>query len=102
VYVPQSLPGLQLDGRTVTNIYPYSRDGKLLHDVLLYDGIGRPIQLALGPDPLRRSTRGTNGQVLANVYPIRYFAPGPTPRHVSHPNASPRGHVPKIATPALP
>jgi hypothetical protein len=102
VYVPQSLPGLQLDGRTVTNIYPYSRAGKLLHDVLLYDDVGRPIQLGLGPDPLRRGTRSVDGQVLGNVYPIRYFSPGPSPRRVSHPNAGPRGHVPKIATPALP
>jgi hypothetical protein len=102
VYVTPSLPGLQLDGRTVTNIYPYSRDGRLLHDVLLYDDIGRPIQLGLGPDPLRRITRGARGQVLANAYPIRYFAPGPSPRRVSHPNASPRVRVPKVVTPALP
>jgi hypothetical protein len=102
VYVSQSLPGLQLDGRRVMNIYPYSRDGKLLHDVLLYDDVGRPIQLGLGPDPLRRSTRAVHGQVIANVYPIRYFAPGTYPRRVSHPNASPRERVPKIVTPALP
>jgi hypothetical protein len=103
VYVPESVPGLTLDGRRVMNIYPYSRAGTLLHDVLLYDDSGRPIQLRLGPDPLRRVTRGVAGQVLANVFPIRYFAPNTYPRRVANPNASPRRtRVPKIITPALP
>jgi hypothetical protein len=102
VYVPASLPGLRLDGRKVMNIYPYSRDGRLLHDVLLYDDLGRPVELGLGPDPLRRVTRASGRQVIANVFPIRYFAPGTGPQRVSHPNASPRAHVPKLVTPALP
>jgi hypothetical protein len=102
VYVPETLPGLQLDGRTVMNIYPYSRAGTLLHDVLLYDDLGRPIQLRLGPDRLRRVTRGVSDQVIPNVFPIRYFTPGTFPRRVAHPNASPRTHVPEVITPPLP
>ncbi len=94
-------PGLQLDGRRVENIYPYSRTGTLLHDVLLYDDTGRPITLGLGPDPLRRVTRGVSDQEIANTFPIRYFAPRTYPRRVVNPDASPRVRVPKIVTPSL-
>jgi hypothetical protein len=95
-------PGLLLNGGRVTNIYPYSRSGTLLHDVLLYDQAGNPISLGLGPDPLRRLTRGVNDQVIANTFPIRYFAPNTFPRKVSKPDAHPLGlRPPTIVTPAL-
>jgi len=94
-------PGLLLHGRRVMNIYPYSRTGTLLHDVLLYDDTGRPITLGLGPDPLRRVTHGVSDQVIANTFPIRYFARNTSPRRVVNPDASPRVRVPEIITPSL-
>ena len=97
----QVAPGLQLDGRQVQNIYPYSRAGKLLHDVLLYDDTGRPLSLGLGPDPWRRVVRGVGDRPLANAFPIRYFEEKRGRRQVAHPDASPRVHVPKIVTPPL-
>ena len=98
---PLDVSGPEFDGRRVENIYPYSRTGTLLHDVLLYDDTGRPITLGLGPDPLRRVTRGISDQEIANTFPIRYFAPRTYPRRVVNPDASPRGRVPKIITPSL-
>jgi hypothetical protein len=90
--------GLAFDGVPVTNIYPYSRQGRLLHDVLLYDGAGRPLNLGADyGDPNRRVlvTRG-GGRRIFNSFPIRYFDPGTT--HVSHPNAGPTVRPPTIKT----
>jgi uncharacterized membrane protein len=101
VFVPQVQPGLQLDGQQVTNIYPYSRNGKLMHDVQLFTDTGLPIALGLGPDPLRRSTRSAAGRTLPNVFPIRYYEPQSSPRTVSNPDASPPVRVPRIVTPPL-
>ena len=51
IYDPAKLIGIAAkNGRPVTNIYPYSRDGRLLLDVRLYDQLGRPLDL-LGRDP---------------------------------------------------
>jgi hypothetical protein len=70
--------------------------------VVLYDQAGYPISLGLGPDPLRRVTRGVSDQVIANTFPIRYFAPNTFPRKVANPDAHPLGlRVPKIVTPPL-
>jgi len=101
VYVPQVTPGLQLDGRQVQNIYPYSRSGKLLHDVLLYDDAGDEIALGLGPDPLRRLIRGVSNQVIPNAFPIRYYDADGLGRRVTDPDAAPPVRVPKIVTPPL-
>jgi hypothetical protein len=101
VYVPQTLPGLQLDGRQLQNIYPYSRAGKLLHDVLLYDDTGRAIDLGLGPDPLRRTTRGISDELIPNAFPIRYYDSVGSGRRVENPDASPPVNVPEIVTPPL-
>jgi uncharacterized membrane protein len=105
VYVPQPVPGLALDGQRVMNVYPYSRSGTLLHDVLLYDDSGRAITLGLGPDPLRRVLRGVSTQVIANAFPVRYYdadsqAAG-LGRRVTDPDAAPAVRVPKIVTPPL-
>ncbi len=100
-YVPQVTPGLQLDGRQIQNIYPYSRAGKLLHDVLLYDDTGRPITLGLGPDSWRRVVRGVGNRPISNAFPIRYFEEKRGRRQVAHPDASPRVNVPKIVTAPL-
>jgi uncharacterized membrane protein len=100
VEVPVIVHGLANEGNPVTNIYPYSRDGRLLHDVLLYDGAGRPIAVqSVVPDPNRRVLRAPRGNALLNTFPIRYFEPGT--KHVTHPNAAPRVKVPRIATPPL-
>jgi hypothetical protein len=99
--VSEPVGGLASDGTPVRNIYPYSRDGRLLHDVLLYDENGTP--LAIGgpnaPDPNRRLLVTARGNLLFNSFPIRYFEPGT--RRVAHPNAGPRVRTPALLTPPL-
>ncbi len=87
------------DGRPVLNVYPYSRDGRLLYDVRLFDDLGRPITLPLGPDQLRRITRAANGVQVQNAYPVRYYQPGTRPQRVAHPGAGPSISAPRIVTP---
>lgn len=65
-------PSAPLDG--VTNIHPYSSDGKPLTDVLLYDQDGNPLVLGdrvtQDGNPITSVPRySTSGQVLDNVYP---------------------------------
>ena len=95
---PAGADGLWYGGVRVDNVYPYSRDGKLLHDVLLYDGVGRPLELR-GTDPNRRLLLGVDGEPIFNVFPIRYFEPGT--RRVERPGAAPQVELPEIATPPL-
>jgi len=83
-------PGLVNNGAPVLNIYPYSLDGKLLHDVLLYDSAGKAIDIGGNPNvpnPDRRVLRTTGNGLLYNAFPIRYYEPGTV--HVAHPNAGP-------------
>ncbi|TMB90568.1 MAG: hypothetical protein E6J37_00330 [Chloroflexi bacterium] len=52
-----------------TNIYPYSRDGKPLNDILLYDQDGRPIVPAT--DGLVTDVpTGSDGLPIPNAYPL--------------------------------
>ncbi|MFL5928099.1 MAG: HAAS signaling domain-containing protein [Gaiellaceae bacterium] len=90
-------PGLYYNGVPVTNIYPYTRSGELLHDVFLFDGAGRAISIAPRlVDPNRRVLRTARRySPIFNAYPIRYFDPGTT--RVSHPNAGPPVRVPQLA-----
>jgi hypothetical protein len=98
-YVPTQ--GLTLDGVPVNNIYPFSRNGRLLHDVLLYTGAGTPLDApGAAIDPQRRVLRTTTGKQIFNAYPIRYFDPGTG--EVAHPGAAPHIRIPRIATPPLP
>ena len=99
--VPQVRPDLASDGVKIDNIYPYSRDGKLLHDVLLYDGAGRPIEVPAnrGDDPNRRFVVTNGNKPLFNVFPIRYFEPGT--KRVERPNAAPYIQHPHVVTPPL-
>jgi len=66
-----------LDG-LVTNIYPYSRDGRPLKDVLLYDQNGNPIVLG-GPIDFRalgiavQYPLAADGQVIQHAYPLRQY-----------------------------
>lgn len=101
-YAPQKLvpaEGLTYFGRAIQNIYPYSRDGKLLHDVLLYDGAGNPLAIG-GKDSNRRVVVSKAGARLFNAFPIRYYEPGT--KNVAHPNAGPSVRPPGVATPPLP
>lgn len=94
------VPGLAYNGVPLDNIYPYSRDGRLLHDVLLYSGAGAPLNLrAKSYDPLRRILFTKGGGRLYNAFPVRYYQAGTTT--VLRPNAGPRVRVPRIATPPL-
>jgi HAAS domain-containing protein len=100
VSVPsEPLPGLANSGAAVENIYPYSRDGHLLQDVLLYDAAGNPLSVGgeAVPDPSRRVLRTLAGAPIFNSFPIRYYDPGTA--RVAHPNAGPQVKTPHIATP---
>jgi uncharacterized membrane protein len=94
--------GLVYEGVRVDNIYPYSRDGKLLHDVLLYDGAGRPLEIPANriDDPDRRFVVTNGNEPLFNVFPIRYYEPGT--KRVERPNAAPYIKHPLVVTPPLP
>jgi uncharacterized membrane protein len=93
-------PGLTLDGEPVENIYPFSRDGRLLLDVLLYDQTGTPLSLrAPDGDPSRRVLRARNGTAIYNSFPIRYFDAGT--RRVARPGAAPAIPWSPVVTPPL-
>jgi hypothetical protein len=93
-------PGLARDGTPVENIYPYSRDGRLLLDVLLYDQLGRPLDVrADDADPARRVLRTKAGDGLFNSFPIRFVEQGTS--RVVRPGAAPRITWSPIVTPAL-
>lgn len=94
--VPGLPLGLFYDGGAVENIYPYSRDGRLLHDVFLYDSTGRPIEIRSNRalDPYRRVVFTSGNRPLFNMFPIRYFEPGTT--RVAHPNAAPNVPLPRV------
>jgi uncharacterized membrane protein len=96
--VQQPTPGLALDGIPIDNIYPYTRNGRLLHDVLLYDGAGVPIEIVRADDPNRRYVKTVEGTIF-NAFPIRYFEPGTT--RVARPNAAPPVTIPRVTTPPL-
>jgi len=76
----------------VTNIYPYSQDGKPLTNVLLFDQDGRPITM----EPSEAQTTypiGADGQPITNAYPLNQ-------RHMSgDPVAAPRVALPPWPTP---
>jgi hypothetical protein len=85
---PYAVPGLAYNGAPVQNVYPYSRDGKLLHDVLLYDAAGAPLEIgAQFQDPNRRVLKSSANESIFNSFPIRYYEPGTV--RVAHPNAAP-------------
>jgi hypothetical protein len=93
--------GIAYYGQPVTNIYPFTRDGKLLHDVLLYAQDGQPLDVPgnRGLDPDRRFVTTNGNRALFNVFPIRYYEPGT--RRVARPNAAPYIEHPFVVTPPL-
>ena len=100
VYAPQ--PGLAFNGVTVSNIFPFDRDGKPLNDVLLYlpDGQSAARSAAQVVDPNRRYLVTRRGGRLYNSFPVRYFDPGtslrqaperrPARAHPGHPDPAAR------------
>jgi hypothetical protein len=56
-------------GPGLTNIYPYSRDGKPLKDVLLYDQDGHPLILDQG-GIVTNVPMGADGLPITNAYPL--------------------------------
>lgn len=89
-------------GEPVRNIYPYSRAGRMLFDVLLYDDLGRPLDVGSpqpAEDPLRRRVFDRSGDPVVNAYPIRYREPGTA--EIQDPTAGPAVTLPDIATPPV-
>lgn len=95
--------GTAFSAGQVTNIYPYSKDGQPLNDVLLYDQDGRPLTLpSQGPDPIAQYPMGADGQPITNAYPLNErhpdgssvapprvaIPPWPSPTPTSSPTAS--------------
>jgi hypothetical protein len=84
----ESRPGLVYDDVQVENVYPYDRRGRLLHDIRLYDQLGRPLEaMEETADPDRRPVRERGGARAFNAYPILYFERDT--RRVARPNAGP-------------
>lgn len=93
-------PGLARDGVPVRNLFPYSRDGRLLLDVLLFDESGRSINITSEPeDTSRRVLLAEDGSVIFNSFPIRYYEPGT--KTVARPTLGPPVTVPEVVTPPL-
>lgn len=91
-------------GPGFTNIYPYTKDGKLLKDVLLYDQNGRPLTIGWAKDPnvITEFPVGADGRTITNEYPLnqrhsngdpvlppRVALPPALPTTTSTPSASP-------------
>jgi len=87
----QAIQGQQLytPSGVVANIYPYSRDGKPLTDVLVYDQDGRALTLdSKTGDVTTDYPIGADGQPITNAYPLHQ-------RHLSgDPVAAPRVALP--------
>jgi hypothetical protein len=100
--IQSSLPGLYLDGHSVTNIFAYDRNGKPLNDVFLYLPDGSPLRVG-GPEttinPNRRYLVTRRGERLYNSFPVRYFDPGTT--RVANRWLGPSIHFQPVITPAL-
>jgi hypothetical protein len=77
----------------VTNIYPYSQDGKPLTNVLLFDQDGRPLTVQQG-EPQTNYPTGADGKAITNAFPL-------TQRHMNgDPVVAPRVAFPPWPTPS--
>ena len=80
-------------GGPLTNIYPYSQDGKPLTNVLLYDQDGQPVTVAKS-DAQTSYPIGADGKAITNAYPL-------TQRHLNgDPVVAPRVAFPPWPTPS--
>jgi uncharacterized membrane protein len=80
-----------LYGPGITNIYPYTKDGKALKEVLLYDQNGRPLTIPTVKEPTTDFAIGSDGKPISNEYPLnqRHFNGDPVlPPRVALPPAS--------------
>jgi hypothetical protein len=90
--------GFSFDGIAIDKVHPYDRNGRLLHDVRLYDGFGRPLDFGRNfANPDRRAVRDAKGATVFNAYPVRYFEPGT--KRVAHPQAGSPVTPPRLTTP---
>lgn len=85
-------------GPGVTNIYPYSRDGKLLKDILLYDQDGRPLILDKG-GVITNVPIGADGLPIPNAYPLDQRDPNGDPILPPRVALPPRPTGPPTASP---
>ncbi|HEX9095386.1 MAG TPA: hypothetical protein VF990_04710 [Candidatus Dormibacteraeota bacterium] len=77
----------------LTNIYPYSQDGKPLTNVLLYDQDGRPLTVEQSEAQTTYPT-GADGKAITNAYPL-------SQRHLNgDPVVAPRVAFPPWPTPS--
>lgn len=90
------MPENGLDG--VANIYPYSKDGKPLKDVLLYDQSGRPIQVNYEEQGFTLNPPCGVAPPIANSYPLPLTQSSPY-TDAPEPGTSP-SCAPPSATPA--
>jgi hypothetical protein len=65
-------------GPGFTNIYPYSKDGKPLKDILLYDQDGRPL-IPAKEGVVTDVPDGADGLPIANAYPLNQRDPNGDP-----------------------
>ena len=87
------MPNTVFADGAVTNIYPYSQDGKPLTNVLLYDQDGRPLGVQQG-EPNTNYPIGADGKAITNAYPL-------TQRHQNgDPVAAPRVAFPPWPSPS--
>ena len=68
--------GVYAAGEQVWNIYPYDAQGRLLHDVRLYDQNGTPLDLGLRFDSTKKQVLDATGEQVDNAFPYRYLDPG--------------------------
>jgi len=57
-------------GPMVTNIYPYTKDGKALKEILLYDQNGRPLTIMNTKEQVIDFPMGADGKPISNEYPL--------------------------------
>lgn len=93
-------------GPGVTNIYPYTKDGKALKEILLYDQNGRPLTLPSVKEPITDFPISSDGRTITNEYPLnqRHFNGDPVlpPRVVLPPSSlssAPTPSAPPSPTP---
>jgi hypothetical protein len=89
-------------GPAVTNIYPYSKDGKALREIFLYDQNGRPLTVANLKEPITDFPVGLDGAPISNEYPLsqRHFnGDAVLPPRVALPPASQSSAPTPSATP---
>ncbi|MDQ6709596.1 MAG: hypothetical protein M3Z11_03460 [Candidatus Dormibacteraeota bacterium] len=88
-FAPQSVFA---GGGVVTNIYPYSKDGKPLTDVLLFDQNGQPLTVDSKAGGVESTyPLGSDGQSITNAYPL-------TQRNIGGPPVA----RPRVALPPWP